>query len=382
MNSINMNHAATSPHKSEEVIRSVMDYLQGNNQQSIGRGGDELASASLIMDARMAVAGLFHAKHPAQVVFTSGATESLNMAIHGLVQQGCHVLATSMEHNAVARPLHLLQQQGLIDVTWLPCADDGAFNPQSISTAIQPHTRMLIMTHASNVVGNVLPIEESFALAKEHGLWTILDAAQSAGHIEVTLGKHTDIIAFTGHKALRGLAGTGGLVLSKAAREELNVWKAGGTGSHSHMLDMPAFSPDRFEPGTPNIMGIIALQAAVEALEKQGLDAIAAHERRLTSRFIDGAHTLPLSLYGSYDKHNWVPVVSLNHKGIDAGVLARRLQDEYSIFTRSGLHCAPLAHRSLGTYPEGTLRFSFGIDTTFQEIDATLEALDKICTSV
>jgi len=379
MPKINMNHAATSASKPVEVIESALAYLQANSHQSSGRGGDELESASVVFDARISVAEFFKASHPSRVVFTSGATESINMAIHGLVREGCHVLATSMEHNAVARPLHLLWQQGKIDLTWLPCGSDGSFDPSCITSALRENTRLLVMTHASNVVGNVLPIEETFALAKQHGLWTILDAAQSVGHREVTLGTHTDVIAFTGHKALRGLAGSGGLVLSRSAEKEMSVWKAGGTGSHSHELDMPLFYPDRLEAGTPNTLGIIALKAAVEAISRQGFDAIIAHERALTSRFVDGILQLPLCMYGHYDADNWVPLVSLNHPRLDAGVIAKDLQHEYGIATRSGLHCAPLAHRSLGTYPQGTLRFSFGVDTTFHEIDATLNALSRIC---
>ncbi|MCC8167388.1 MAG: aminotransferase class V-fold PLP-dependent enzyme, partial [Planctomycetes bacterium] len=342
-----------------------------------GRGGDELA-ARTAFESRIAVAEFFGAASPTHVVFTSGATESLNMAIHGLIRDGCHVLATSLEHNAVARPLHLLERQGRIEVTWLGCGPDGEFDPQAIHSAIRPTTRLLVMTHASNVLGTVLPVTASFAIAKQYGLFTILDASQTAGHREVRLDDVTDIIAFTGHKGLRGLAGIGGFVLNHGVIDHLDAWKAGGTGSSSDSLEMPDFLPDRFEPGTANTLGIISLAAAVKAISAHGLETIRNHEKYLVNRFVDGLKLLPVQLYGCYEADNWVPVISINVPGMDAGLLARRLYDEHEIETRSGLHCAPLAHRTIGTFPHGTLRFSLGHDTTSDEIDYALEALSGL----
>lgn len=376
---VNMNHAATSATKPKEVADALTGYLTENHHQSAGRGG-ELAAVQTALESRMALAGLFGVRNPTQVVFTSGATESLNMAINGLVRDGCHVLASSLEHNAVARPLHLLQQQGRISVTWLACQADGTLDPQTVRDALRPNTRLLVMTHASNVLGNVLPVRECFEIAKQHGLYTVLDAAQTAGHMPVVLDEWTDLIAFTGHKGLRGVAGSGGLVLREGLAGEMQLWKAGGTGSHSHSLDMPAVLPDRFEAGTPNMLGILGLQAAAVALQAAGVEEVQKHERAVTARFVEGLRQLPVVVYGKPDAENQLPVVSMNLAGMDAGALARQLQQGFEIDTRSGLHCSPLAHKTIGTFPQGALRFSFGAETTAQEIDYALDALQKIST--
>ncbi len=375
---VNMNQAATSATKPKEVIDALTAYLRQDSHHNAGRGGDELAAARIALDSRIALMKFFGASSPNYVIFTSGATESLNMAIHGLVRDGCHVLATRLEHNAVARPLHLLEQQGRIAVTWLEAGPDGDFDPRSIDRAVRPDTRLLVMTHASNVLGTVLPVAESFATAKRHGLFTVLDAAQTAGHREVRLDDNTDVIAFTGHKGLRGVAGSGGMILGRNVADHIDAWKAGGTGSASDSLEMPKAVPDKLEPGTPNILGVISLAAAVKAITTRGLPAIQTHEKEITARFIDGLKGLPVTLYGRADADDRVPVVSINAPGMDAGILARRLYDDYEIETRSGLHCAPLAHRTIGTFPHGTLRFSFGIDTTASEVDYALDALDRL----
>lgn len=377
MQKVNMNHAATSGTKPKEVTDALVAYLAGNRHHSAGRGGDELAAARLALEARIALAGLFGAPSPSHVIFTSGATESLNMLLHGLAPAGCHVLATGLEHNAVARPLRLMERQGQIEVSWLPCDTGGQLDPLCIPKHLRPNTRLLVMTHASNVLGNLLPVEACFAEAKRHGLYTVLDAAQTAGHIQVRLSEDTDAIAFTGHKGLRAVAGSGGFVLNRAAAG-MEVWKAGGTGSHSQSLDMPDFLPDRFEPGTPNTLGILSLGAAAEAIGRVGFAAVRAHESEMTTRFVKGLAELPVQLYGKYEAESWMPVVSINLPGRDAGEVARRLDEEFGIETRSGLHCAPLAHKTIGTWPAGTLRFSFGADTTAREIDYALNALGII----
>ncbi|MCC8115555.1 MAG: aminotransferase class V-fold PLP-dependent enzyme [Planctomycetes bacterium] len=375
---VDMNQAATSATKPQEVIEALTAYIREDSHRSAGRGGNELAAARTALESRMALAGFFGARSPRQVVFTSGATESLNMAMNGLIRDGCHVLATSLEHNAVARPLHHLEQQGRIKVTWLPCSRDGVFNPLSIHSAVRPTTRLLVMTHASNVLGSVLPAAEAFSVAKHYGLFTVLDAAQTAGHLPVRLDDNTDIIVFTGHKGLRGVAGIGGLILNETVSAHLDLWKAGGTGSMSQSLDMPPVLPDKFEPGTANTLGIISLAAAIRAIAAIGLDRIHRHDQELMDQFVTGLRRLPVPLYGRLDDRDRTPVVSLNVPGQDAGILARRLYEDYEIETRSGLHCAPLAHQTIGTFPQGTLRFSFGCDTSAEEIEYVLEALSRL----
>lgn len=376
---VNMNHAATCASNPPQVIKALTAHLNEGSHTSLGgRGGDEVSALRTALASRIALAELFGAPSPSHVVFTSGATESLNMAIHGLVRQGCHVIASSLEHNAVARPLKLLEDRGIIEITWLQCDENGELDDTTIESAIRPNTRLMVLTHASNVIGNILPVHEVFAIAKQYGIYTILDAAQTAGHIPVNLGENTDIIAFTGHKGLRGVVGSGGLVLSESILPELEVWKAGGTGSQSQLLEMPEFLPDRFEPGTPNTLGIIGLAAAVSALNEQGLDAIRAKEIELTEYFMAGLKELPVQTYGNFNPQKWVPVISLCINGIDSGLAAARLSEEFGIETRSGLHCSPLAHRTLNTFPEGTLRFSFSAETTKKEIEYTLKAIATI----
>lgn len=376
---VNMNHAATCATNPPQVIEALTAHLNEGSHTSLGgRGGDEVSALRTALNSRIALAELFGAPSPSHVVFTSGATESLNMAIHGLVRKGCHVIASSLEHNAVARPLKLLENRGEIEVSWLACDEDGELDVSAIESEIRPTTRVMILTHASNVIGNILPVEEAFGIAKKHGIFTVLDAAQTAGHIEVKLNELTDIIAFTGHKGLRGVVGSGGLVLSEAIVPELEIWKAGGTGSQSQLLEMPAFLPDRFEPGTPNTLGIISLAAAVSAINEQSLEAIRARELELIQYFMDGLASLPVRTYGNFVPKKWVPVISLSIEGVDSGVAAARLSEEFDIETRSGLHCSPLAHKTLGTFPEGTLRFSFASETSIEELDYTLKAIASI----
>lgn len=375
---VNMNHAATCASNPPELIEAVSAYLNEGSHTSHGRGGDEVSALRTALGARIALADFFGAPSPNHIIFNSGATEGLNMAINGLVTEGCHVLATSLEHNSVSRVLHDLETRGLIEVSWLACDSHGNFDPALIEAELRPNSRLLVMMHASNLLGNVLPVEESFKIARNHGLYTLLDAAQTAGHCEVKLGDYCDVIAFTGHKGLRGLGGSGGLVLSERAAEEMRPWKLGGTGSRSQSLEMPEFLPDRFEPGTPNTIGIIGLKAAIDAINAVGLDAIHARERVLIRRFVDGLKDMPVTLYGDIDVSNWMPVISLNIGSLDSGIVAARLSEQFGIETRSGLHCTPLAHKTIGTYPQGTLRFSFGADTSEEEIDYTLDAIRQI----
>jgi len=234
------------------------------------------------------------------------------------------------------------------------------------------------MTHASNVLGTILPVDECFSIAKEYGLFTLLDAAQTLGHIPVYMNDTIDVIAFTGHKGLKGLAGSGGIVWGREAAKRVKPWKTGGTGSHSDSLSQPEFMPDKFEPGTQNIPGIIALEAAAKRIIRNGFESIMQHEQSLTRRFMEGLYGLPVKVYGTGDYKNMVPVVSITAENIDPALLARRLYDEYGIITRSGLHCSPMAHRTAGTFPEGTVRFSFGKGNTIEEIDYSLIAIRKL----
>jgi cysteine desulfurase family protein len=372
------NYAATSPALSPAVVRELCEYAGGTHLNA-ARNFEGLEAGAIALRARRAAAALFGADGPLNVIFTSGATQSLNMAVNGLVRPGDRVLATGVEHNAVARPLERLRKSGAIEVDWLPCGADGSLDAGTVGAAIRKNTRLFVMTHASNVLGTILPAVECFAAARERGVFTVLDAAQTGGVLPCTMALGADVIAFTGHKGLGALAGTGGLVIGEAAAREMRPWLAGGTGSASGSLDMPDFLPDKFEPGTQNTIGILSLAASVEEILRVGVENIRERERALTARFMSGLRTLKkITVYGTGDAGCGVALVSLAVQGCDAADAARRLFENHGIVTRSGLHCAPLAHKTAGAYPGGTVRFSFGRGTTEAEVDAALDALDAL----
>ncbi|MDR0363072.1 MAG: aminotransferase class V-fold PLP-dependent enzyme [Planctomycetota bacterium] len=378
MQPVYLNYASTSPRKSRRVIDAISSYLEENRHMNSGRNIDGLDDAAILLRSRLMLGRLFGVDNPSRVVFTSGVTASLNMLLWGMLEAGDHVLSTSIEHNAVARPLTLLRKTKGIEVTWLECEPDGTLDPALVDAHVRKNTRLLVMSHASNVLGSILPVASCFEAAKRHGLMTVLDSAQTAGGIDFRLDANTDVIAFSGHKGLGGLGGAGGFVLGDGIGAKIHPWLTGGTGSVSHELDQPDFLPDKFEPGTPNTVGILALGASVEELCEIGIATIREKEVRLTRRFLDGVRGLPAVVHGAGDADKSMPVVSLAVPGADLAVLARRLYDEHGILIRCGLHCSPLAHRTAGTLPQGTLRFSFGYATTEQEIDLALAALERV----
>jgi len=372
------NYAATTPVLSDAVKREISAYLDGAHLNA-GRNFEGLGEQAIALRARKAIAKLLGAEDPLSVIFTGGATASLNAAIHGLAKTGDHVLATGVEHNATARPLEALRKSGAIDLEWLCCEPDGTLSVEKLRRAIRSDTRLLVMTHASNVLGTILPAEECFGLARERGIFTVLDMAQTAGVLPWTICESCDFAAFAGHKGLGALAGVGGFVVGKRARGQMGTWGAGGTGSASHSLDMPASLPDRFEPGTQNTLGILSLAASVEEILHTGVGKIREHERACLARFLAGLQGMgKISPCGTLDPDRSVAVVSLVVKGYDPGEVSLRLFERHGIITRSGLHCSPLAHKTAGTFPDGSVRFSFGRGTTEGEIDAVLEALSEL----
>ncbi|GGC78839.1 selenocysteine lyase SclA [Enterococcus wangshanyuanii] len=374
-----LNYAATSNQKFDTTIDELCAYLKENNSTNTNRSINTLGDLGSLFDARQVLADFFHAPDPAHVIFTSNATMALNMVLHGLLKPGDHVLTTMVEHNAVTRPLQLLETERNVVVTHLVCAKDGSLDPEQIETAIRGETKVLVMTHASNVLGTILPVKECFEKAKKHGIITILDSAQTAGILPINMEELSiDILTFTGHKSLMGLSGIGGFVLGKNIEKKIDPWLTGGTGSASHLLTQPDFLPDKFEPGTLNMLGIISLKSAVTEIQRLGLEQILMHERMLTKRFLDGVKGMPIEILGCQDAERSVPVVSLVSPKIDSGELAQRLADAFQIITRSGLHCAPLAHETAGTIKTGAVRFSFGWQTTTAEIDYALSALESV----
>ena len=375
------NYAATSPALSPGVVKELREYLGGTHLNA-ARNFEGLEAGTIALRARKAIGRLFNAADPLKVVFTSGATQSLNMAINGLIRQGDHVLATMVEHNATARPLESLRKNGVIALDWLPCETDGSLDTETVHKAIRKNTRLFVMSHASNVLGTILSAAECFKIAREYGIFFVLDTAQTAGVLPIPTGDSgglADVIAFTGHKGLGALAGIGGFVIGEEASREMRPWASGGTGSASQSLDMPEFLPDKFEPGTQNTMGILSLAVSVEEILRTGVEKIREREQSLTARFITGLEDIKkITLYGPREPDRRAAPVSVVVRGYDAGEAARFLFEKHGIITRSGLHCAPLAHKTAGTYPAGTVRFRFGRETREDEIDAALEALSQM----
>ena len=381
---IYFDNGSTSWPKAPQVASSMSELLE-SGAFNINRGNYEGAYEleSLVLLTRMQLARLFHAPDSRHVIFTPGITYSLNYLIKGLLRPGDHVLVSSLEHNAVMRPLCQLASQD-IHYTMIPAETDGTTQPESVEALIRPETKAVIMLHASNVCGTTMPAQEIGNFCKEHELLFILDTAQTAGTINIDMEKyHIDALAFTGHKGLRGPQGTGGFLIRNKLAAQINPLISGGTGSASHSEEVPAFLPDRFEPGTPNIPGILGLHAALCDLEKQSMEEIRQHELMLTQYFIDGILNLDpeekfLRIIGKKNIENRCAVVSVQTLHMDMAQAAFELDSTYGIMTRVGLHCAPNAHKTLGTYPEGTLRFSFGPENTKQELDIALDALSAL----
>lgn len=383
---VNMNQAATSSVKSKMAVNAAMAYLHSNDFESIGRGTGGLSTMEAILDARIAVSEVFGAS-PTEILFTSGASESLNLLINGLAaafsdvagSEIPEVLYSSMEHNSSSRPLHLLAKQGRIRIKEFHVDANSPLDLHALESLITPATKAIVTTHASNVFGNILPIEQIFGLAKSRGLLTILDASQTAGHIEVKLDDVTDAIAFTSHKGLRSISGSGGFAVKKSVVSRIAPWKTGGTGSFSQSLEMPEFLPDKFEVGTPNIIGILALGAACRELGVTGFEERRAKEMQLLQHLVSRLSSIEdVILYGAVDYQRWMPVLSINLRGKDPSVAAHRLEHSYGIATRTGLHCSPLAHKSMGTMPEGTIRLSFHAEHSMEELDYVCDSIAKV----
>ena len=380
---IYLDNAATSWPKPPAVAQAVAEYITQSGV-SIRRGSYRRAweAEETLLETRELVGALFGAGDARNVVFSSGATESMNQLVKGLVRAGDHVMVSAMEHNAVLRPLRQLERRG-VTVSVVPCRADGSMDPAALAGCLRPETRLLVMTHASNVCGTILPVREAGAFCRAHGLVFAVDAAQTAGVIPLSMDEiGADAVVFAGHKGLMGPQGTGGMVIRPALAERLEPLIAGGTGSASRSEDMPAFLPDRLEAGTMNLPGLMGLRAGLVWLKETGIDAVRRHELALTERFLnaiaDGEREGLLRLVGRQDTEGRCGVVSVQTLRRDAGEAAGELDRRFGIMTRVGLHCAPSAHRTLGTLDTGTIRFSFGCFNTEEETDRAAEALVRL----
>ncbi|MEQ8252994.1 MAG: aminotransferase class V-fold PLP-dependent enzyme [Smithellaceae bacterium] len=377
---IYFDNAATSWPKPPETIAAMQNYLQ-NIGGSPGRSGHRLSieAARIIFAAREKLAELFNIPDPLRIVLTKNATEALNIAIFGLLKPGDHVITSGMEHNSVMRPLRLMEARG-IRITVIPCDKTGLLDPAQIAGAIEKNTKAIFITHASNVTGTVLPVADIGRIARDHDLVLCVDAAQTAGSYPIdVLDMNIDLLAFTGHKSLLGPSGTGGLYIREGLEKNITPLCVGGTGSRSEMEAQPDFMPDRYEAGTPNTAGFAGLRAGVEFVLSRGLDEIKSKEENLTKVFIEGIGNLPgITLYGQTSVDQRIPVVSFNIDGMDPAAVAWEIDERFKIMSRSGLQCAPAAHKTIGTYPVGTVRFSFSYFNTEEQVIQSIEALEQI----
>ncbi|MCE5344050.1 MAG: aminotransferase class V-fold PLP-dependent enzyme [Eubacteriales bacterium] len=379
MRSIYLDHAATSFPKAPGVAEAMTRYLT-NVGGNPGRGSYAAATDAEIASftLREKLCALFGSPDAESSVFTPGATWGLNLVFKGYLKSGDHVLVSSMEHNAVMRPLN--QIPGLY-IEKVPCDSEGSLVVGDLSTRIRPQTRLVCLTHASNVCGTLLPVEAVGALCRERGIAFVVDASQTAGHVSVDREKwNADAIVVPGHKGLLGPQGIGAVLMLHAFAQLVEPLVAGGTGSRSNMETQPSELPDKFEAGTQNLPGIYGLLAAVAYVTPR-MEALQAEAMRLCGALLDGASRLPNTrILGKQGVEGRVSVVALDFPELDNAMVADRLAREFGIATRCGLHCAPSAHRTLGSFPQGAVRFSLGMGNTDEDIVQTLSALETIVT--
>jgi cysteine desulfurase family protein len=376
---IYLDNGATSYPKPEEVYTSIMEYMRKNGA-SPGRGNYARAMEAdrLVYTARKALCLLLGAPRPRQIIFTFNATESINIALKGYLKPKDKVITTSYEHNAVARPLNKMKTENGIEVEQMPCAPDGTIDMNWTRRKLGGGVRLVVVAHGSNVIGCVTPLEEIVKAAHEHGAKVLVDAAQTVGSYPIDISAvPVDMLAFTGHKSLLGPTGTGGLYIREGL--ELSTLKEGGTGGMSLSPLQPDAPPDRYESGTMNIAGIAGLCAGVMFLINTGVDAVREHEIKLTKLLLDGLDTVPgLSYYGPARAENRLGLVSFNLEGHDPNKVAIKLDRDYGIMVRSGIHCAPQAHYLLGTAPGGAVRASLGYFNQTEHVEHLIDALQQI----
>lgn len=375
---IYFDNAATSWPKPPGVVEAMVHFLEAVGANP-GRAAHQRAieSGRIVYDTREAVAELFNAPDPLRVVFGANVTEALNLALRGYLRPGDHVITSSMEHNSVMRPLRALERRG-VDLTVIACSPEGLLGPADVEAAIRPNTAMVVLNHASNVVGTLLPVGEVGRIARNHDVLLLVDAAQTGGAYpcDVQLDE-IDLLGFTGHKSLYGPMGTGGLVIGERVDvDRLRPITRGGTGSNSELEKQPDFLPDMCESGTPNVVGLAGLEAGVRWVLERGVDEIRGHEVMMTERLIEGLRAIDgVTVYGGLDAEYQTATVSFNVAGMASSEVGLRLDDDYGIMCRVGLHCAPAAHRTIGTFPDGTVRFGLSAFNTLEEVRKGIEAV-------
>lgn len=374
---IYMDNAATTMRKPQAVIDAVVAAM--SSMGNAGRGANEasLSASRVIYDTRDKLCRFFGGKDARRIVFTNNSTESLNIAIKGLLNPGDHVITTMLEHNSVLRPLYEMERQG-VKLTIIKSSEKGTFDLRDMERAILPETKMIICTNGSNLTGNYIDIEKVGELAHNRGLLFVVDASQTAGVFPIDVERmHVDVLCFTGHKGLLGPQGIGGMYV----REGLAIrpLKSGGSGVQTYSRTHPAEMPTALEAGTLNGHGIAGLGAAIDYLNEVGIDTVREKEQRLMRRFYDGVKEVPgVKLYGDFDTFNRCAIVTLNIGDYDSSEVSDELLTEYGISTRPGGHCAPLMHEALGTVEQGAVRFSFSHYNTDEEVDTAISAIREL----
>lgn len=412
MNRIYLDQASTSFPKAPGVAQAMLEYMTMNGS-NVNRGcySDAYSAEEIVYETRQLLAELFHFPKCKNVIFTSNVTASLNFILKGFLKPGDHILVSAMEHNAVMRPVIQLSKKGLL-FDRIPCKKDGSMLLEEVEPLIRPETKAIVTLHASNVCGTQMPLAQLGEICQRHHLYFIVDCAQTAGIVPIDMKKmHIDALAFTGHKGLRGPQGTGGFLVSQELAEQMEPLISGGTGSVSHTEEIPDFLPDRFESGTPNLPGIYGLHQALTCLRnpklgssqteaavtrqaseksdfpdtsfEKNMSYLYQKELSLTNHFLEHLLTLDdtgkhIRIIGKKELTSRNAVVSIQTPEIDMSQVAWQLDSEYGVMTRVGLHCAPNAHKTLGTYPAGTIRFSFGPENTEEELDFAIRGLKKI----
>ena len=376
---IYLDNAATSFPKPKEVATAVYDFMV-NNGTSSGRGSYKKAMQSdyIVYECRKLIGKLFNFDNPKKVVFTSNVTDSLNIAMRGILKENDHVITSSLEHNAVWRCLKTLERDINIKIDTVECSKDGITNPQDIKKYIKKDTALIVFTQASNVLGTIQPIREIGAIAREHNIPFLVDSAQSAGAMKIDVKEdNIDILAFTGHKSLLGPMGTGGLIINTDI--DIKPLKAGGTGGDSAYEYQPDYYPNHLETGTSNVSGIAGLREAIKFLNKEGIENIHNKEKELTKYALEKLETVKdIEIYGPKDCEKMLSVISFNIKDKRPEDVGSILDQKYDIRLRAGLHCAPTAHSVIGTKERGTLRIGLGYFNEKEDIDKLVEALNNL----
>lgn len=379
--SIYLDNASTTFPKPESVPKAIYNFLT-NVGGNPGRSNHDnaLQTNRILVESREAIAQFFNYKSIENVIFTSNITTSLNILINSSLSLGDHVITSSMEHNSVLRPLFNLKNQGLIELDIVYANKFGFISTEDLKNTIKSNTKMIVINHASNVIGSIQPIKEIGDICKNNNIFFVLDTAQSAGVLDIDFTKiNLSALAFTGHKSLFGPQGIGGFIIDDNLNKSCNPYILGGTGSLSHSLTQPDFLPDKFESGTLNMPGIVGLMEGIKFIQSEGINTIYSKNNFLRNYFIEKIKNINgVILYDDKYNNNYTSCISFNIKDMDTAELSFTLDSDFGIKNRSGLHCAPLAHKTIGSFPSGTVRLSLSYFNTKEDMDYTINAINKI----